>query len=178
MSEIKDYIDLEEIPPVPPLGRRSDGGIYLTVARDTPEGQAALRYAARLSAAHRGHLAIVQNITIDDFQHWGNVEQRMRQELRAEAESFIWNVAKKINELNGVFPSLSVEEGPWIDVLLKMINEDPDIRMLILGGGTGSGGPGPLVSYFTGKGLSRLRVPLVIVPGHLEPQAIDEINGI
>lgn len=178
MSEIEDYIDLEEISSVAPVGRRSDGGVYLTIASETLEGVAALRYAARLSAAHRGHLALVQNITIDDFQHWGNVEQRMRQELRAAAESFVWSMAGKVNELNGQMPALYLEEGPWADVIVKVIDSDPSIKMLILGGGTASGGPGPLVSYFTGKGLSRLRVPLVVVPGHLEPQAIDEIGGV
>ena len=44
-----------------------------------------------------------------------------------------------------------------------------------LAGVSGSAGPGPMVSYFSGKGLAKLRVPVVIVPSHLDPEKIDSI---
>jgi len=39
---------------------------------------------------------------------------------------------------------------------------------LILGGHVEGSHPGPLVSYIMGKGLGRLRVPVVLIPGHLK----------
>lgn len=159
-------------------GRRTnDGGVYLVVYDETEEFSVALRYAARLAASARGRLAILHVSDFGDFQHWNKIEDMMRREQRMEAEKSLLAVAKKVNDLNGHIPAFYAREGNREEVILEVINEDADIRMLILGGGTqGGGGPGPLVSHFTGKGLGRLRVPVVVVPGHLEPQKIDEIT--
>lgn len=157
-------------------GRRGDGGVYLAVADETHEAALALRYAAHLAKANRGHIGILHVMNIDDVQQWENIEARMRREMRAQAEKYIWSVARRVNEINGMIPSLYIQEGSHDDVLIDVINRDLAIKMLVLGGGTSVGGPGPLVSYFTGKGLGRLRVPVVVVPGHLDPQKIDAIS--
>lgn len=160
----------------PKNGRRSDGGVYLVVADETEEFPVALRYAARLADASRGHVAILYVMALQEFQHWGNIEQRMRAELREQAEKLVWNVAKNINDINGQVPAIYLEEGDLHSVLIDVINRDTEIKMLLLAGTTGNSGPGPLVSYFTGKGLGKLRVPVAIVPSHLEAQAIDAIT--
>lgn len=158
------------------IGRRGDGGIYLVVADNTEESSLALHYAARLAKSNRGHLAVLSVIDIDKAQEWGTVEDMMRHELREQAEKHIWSVARKVNELNGLIPSLYIQEGSLDDVLIHVIDQDSSIRMLVLGGGAGSGGPGRLVGYFTGKGLARLRIPVLVVPGHLDQQKIDAIT--
>ena len=157
-------------------GRRGDGGVYLVVAEDNAEFGVALRYAARRAQAHRAHVGILHVINIDDFQHWGKVEEMMMQELRAEAEKQIWAHAKTVNDLNGIYPVLYFAEGHRTDTIIEVIDQDENIRTLILGGAEQASGPGPLVSYFTGKGLAKLRVPVVVVPGHLEMQKIDSIS--
>ncbi len=157
-------------------GRRGDGGTYLIVADDSEEFQVALRYAARLSEASRAHIGILSVTDVHDFQHWSNVESRMRRELREESEKFLWGIARKIYEVNRQISILYVREGSRKDQIVSVVDEDPSIRMLILGGSGGKNGPGPLVSYFTGKGMDRLRVPLVVVPGHLESQRIDQLT--
>ncbi|PJB73742.1 MAG: universal stress protein [Alphaproteobacteria bacterium CG_4_9_14_3_um_filter_47_13] len=157
-------------------GRRGDGGIYLVVAEESDEFKAALHYAARCAETARAHIGILHIINIDDFQHWGNVEAIMRKELRAGAEKNLWHHAKTINDLNGLIPVLYIQEGSRTDSIIQVINEDNNIRALILGGAEHSSGPGPLVSHFTGKGLVKLRVPVIVVPGHLEKQKIDNIS--
>ncbi|MGZ9096801.1 MAG: universal stress protein [Micavibrio sp.] len=157
-------------------GRRGDGGTFLVVADETHEFEMSLRYAARLAKANRGHLGILYVMSLDDFQQWTKVEAIMRKEMREQAEKFVWSIARKVNELTGENPSLYIQEGAHNDVLVNLINDDPTIKMLILGGGTTAAGPGPLVSYFTGKGLGRLRIPVLVVPGHLDPQKIDAIS--
>lgn len=156
-------------------GRRGDGGVYLVVAEDTDEFAVALRYAARRAEVSRAHVGILHVMNVDDFQHWGNVEAMMRRELRQEAEKNIWGHAKAVNDLNGQRPVLYICEGDRTDSIINTIEEDEHIRALILGGAEQASGPGPLVSYFTGKGLAKLRVPVIVVPGHLDPQKIDNI---
>jgi nucleotide-binding universal stress UspA family protein len=174
MTDESDVIELE-VAEQPRAGRRGDGGIYLVVADESEEFPVALRYASRLAQNHRGRVAILYVTDIEEFQHWSGVETKMRKELREQSEMYIWNVAKKVNDLNGLVPVLYLREGDRKDALVDVINEDTDIKMLVLAAGTSPSGPGPLVSYFAGKGLSRLRVPVVIVPGHIELKKIDAI---
>lgn len=158
-----------------PGARRSDGGVYLVVADNTEEFPVALRYACRLAGANRGHVAILNVVDTGEFQHWGNVESRIKQESRAAAEKLLWSLAAQANEVNGTIPALHVAEGEWIAAMQDVINEDKSICMLILAASPGAN-PGPLVAHFSGKGIAKLRVPLVIVPGHLDSQKIDEIT--
>jgi len=162
-----EIIDAEEI--VVPPGRQGDGGIYLVVADDTPEFPLVLQYAATRAVSNRAHVGILHVIHLDEFVHWQGVEDMMKKELRENSEKFIWNAAKTVNEITGA-AAFYVREGDPAEEIVKQINEDPHIRALVLGSGTGGSSPGPLVSYFSGKGLSRLRVPLIIVPGHLKPE--------
>ena len=99
----------------------------------------------------------------------------MKAEHRAQAEQFLWGIAGKVHDLCGLYPSLYIREGVPSDVLADIIEKDPMISALVLGAKDASGGPGPLVSYFTGKGIGKLTVPLVVVPDHLEPHKIDEV---
>jgi hypothetical protein len=59
--------------------------------------------------------------------------------------------------------------------LLKLIDEEPTISILVLGAATGPRGPGPLVSALTSKFVGKLRVPVTIVPGHLSMEDVDTI---
>jgi len=156
-------------------GRRGDGGTYLVVADDSEEFDIALRYAARVAQAHRGHVGVLHVVDLEEFLHWGSVESLMKKEMREKAEKYIWGVAKKVYDLNGQMPSLYLQEGDRNAAILKTIEEDPRIVQLVLGAAKG-GSPGPLVAYFTGKGTSKLKVPVVVVPGHLERQKIDSLT--
>jgi len=143
------------------------GGTYLVVADGTEEFQVALKYAARMANANKCRVGVFYVMESQDFTHWGNIEKRMRAEQRAEAEQFLNEACFTLNDICDAMPGLYLSEGGRMDSLTQAIENDPNISMLILGGGTQSANPGPLVSHFTGKGLPRLRVPVMIVPDHI-----------
>ena len=95
------------------------------------------------------------------------------EEARREAEEKLWTIARYANELTGHIPGLYLDEGESIPAITKMIEDDPSIHMLILA--NAPSGPGPLVSHFTGKAASKLNIPVMIVPGHLQDADIDKI---
>ncbi len=167
MGQDKSVIDAE-FKPVKENGRRGDGGTYLVVADNSDEFAVALKYACFIARKNRAHVGILCIIENEDFQQWGAVEHRMMKELRLEAEKYIWGAAKTAHDYHGTIPSLYFAEGNKHDELVKTIDENPGIVQLILGGGADHSNRGPLISYFLGKGLSRLRVPVVIVPSHIE----------
>lgn len=143
------------------------GGVYLVVADNSDEFFVALKYAAKMAHANGCHLGVLRVMEQQDFQHWGGVEARMRQEQQDEAEAAFAEISARLEEYEDMTVGFYLEEGGGMETVLRVIEEDPNITMLILGGKEQGGGPGPLVSYLAGKGLAKLGVPIMIVPEHL-----------
>ena len=69
-----------------------------------------------------------------------------------------------------------IREGKKSDAILKLIEEDEDIAILVLGASTNAKGPGPLVSSLAaGKLAGTFPIPIVIVPGNL---TIDDLKAM
>jgi nucleotide-binding universal stress UspA family protein len=149
---------------------------FLVVVDDTPECRLALRYAARRALKTRGAVTLLYVISPQDFQHFLGVEQIMRQEARQEAEHVLHVLAEEINAIAGLMPELVIREGDRKDQVLALIEEDPSIRILVLGAGTGKDGPGPLVTALAGQMAGSLSIPITVVPGRLDAGRIDELT--
>ena len=152
-----------------------DQRVFLVVVDESEEMGVALHFAARRAQHTGGRVAMLYVIEPTDFQHWMSVGNLMREEARSEAEQLLQRLAAKVNELTGQMPVLYLREGNRRDELLKLIDEEPSISILVLGADTGQGGPGPLVSALSGRFAARLRVPLTIVPGSLSREQIDAV---
>ncbi len=153
-----------------------DARTFLVVVDDTDEMRAALRYACRRALHTGGQVALLRVIAPAEFQHFASIGDLMREEARQEAEALLHKMAGKVQDMSGHTPVLYVREGNARDELLGLIAEEPDISILVLAAGTGSDGPGPLISALAGKSINRLRVPLTIVPGSLGDEAIDALT--
>lgn len=153
----------------------SSGRVFLVVVDETEEMMVALRFACRRARSTGGRVALLYVIEPAEFQHWMAVEDLMREEARSEGEQLLQKLAAEVNDLVGKMPILYVREGKVRDELFKLLEEEPQISILVLGANTGSRGPGPLVSALTGKMIGKLRVPVTVVPGNLSD---DEIDGI
>ena len=153
--------------------RAGDGGIYLVISDDSAEFQTALRYALKMAQARRGHVAVARIIETQDFTHWGGVEARVAREQRREAEEKLWEIGRYACQLTDSIPGLYIHEGETIDVITNILEEDPNISMLVLG--ASESGHDRLITHFAAKHSSKLRVPVLIVPGHLDDAAIDSL---
>jgi hypothetical protein len=99
----------------------------------------------------------------------------MREEAMQEAEKMLHEAAREVNQIGGLMPEVMVREGKARDVLMALLNEDPDISVLVLGAGTGREGPGPLVSLVAQQAQLAYPIPVTIVPGGLSDEAIDAL---
>jgi nucleotide-binding universal stress UspA family protein len=150
--------------------------VFLVVVDETPELRAAMRYACRRARHCGGRVALLRVIEPSEFQGFATIDQLMKVEARQEAEELLQRMAAEVNACSGQLPVLYVREGSPRDELLKLIEEEPSISILVLGADTGPSGPGPLVSAVTGKYAGRLRVPVTIVPGNLSEEQIDLVT--
>lgn len=157
--------------PTDPAHRRK----FLVVVDKSPECKKALRFAARRAAHTRGIVSLLTVVMPADFQHWRAVEDAMRQEALEEAEKMLYDAARDVNQTTGLFPELLIREGKPREVLMALLNEDPDISILVLGAGTGREGPGPLVSLVAQQAQQAYPIPVTIVPGALSDEAIDAL---
>jgi hypothetical protein len=97
----------------------------------------------------------------------------MLAEQRADAEALIQRLSADVVEWSGQLPVVHLRDGYRAEQLLKLIEEEPGISILVLAAGTGSEGPGPLIGQLLGGLAGRLRVPITVVPGGLSDAQID-----
>ena len=150
--------------------------IFLAVVDQSEELRVALRFASLRAKNTGGRVALLYVIEPADFQHWMAVEDLMRDERRQEAEEVLQKFSAQVQEWSGKTPVLYVREGKMREELLKLIDEDQGISILVLAAATGTAGPGPLVSSLAGKMSERLRVPLTVVPGNLTDEQIESLT--
>jgi nucleotide-binding universal stress UspA family protein len=145
---------------------------FLVVIDKTPECAVALRFATRRAQHTGGRVTLMCAAPLPDFQQWRGVEEIMRDEAHAEAESMLHAAAKTVNELSGILPELVIPYGPVTDCLTQLLKEDAAISILVLASGTAKEGPGPLVSMF---GVGVQAIPVTIVPGNYTDEQIDAL---
>jgi nucleotide-binding universal stress UspA family protein len=149
---------------------------YLVVIDDTPECDRAVYYASRRAARTDAILIMLRVIeTKERNQQWLGVADIMRAEAYEEANAALDKFASRANGVAGITPERAIREGETAEEILKLIDEDEDIAILILAAGTGKEGPGPLVSNL-GKTAGTFPIPVAIVPGHLTDEELDSLS--
>lgn len=147
--------------------------VFLVVVDETEEMRVALRFACRRARHTGGRVALLHVIEPADPQPFRHVEELMVAERRAEAEELMKKLAADVVTWSGQVPVVHLRDGHRAEQLLTLIEEEPSISILVLAAGTGSEGPGPLISHLVGRLSGRLRVPITVVPGGLTDEQID-----
>ena len=149
---------------------------YLVVIDDSAECDRAVYYASRRARRTGGNVIMLRVIeTKDRNQQWLGVADIMREEAHEEANTVLDRYAGRANGVAGITPDRAIREGETAEEILKLIDEDEDIAILVLAAGTGKEGPGPLVSGL-GKNVGTFPIPLAIVPGQLNDEELDSMT--
>ena len=120
-------------------------------------------HGARLSALRR------------EAEHEAAVHERGAVNLPAfpgQANAALDKFAARAKEIAKITPDRVIREGDTAEEIIKLIDEDADIGILVLAAGTGKEGPGPLVSNLA-KTAGTFPIPVALVPGHLSDEEID-----
>ena len=149
---------------------------FLVVIDDTPECDRAVYYASRRTHATNGKLLMLYVLAPGDYQHWLGVENIMRAEAQDEARRILGEYAEKARKWAEVEPEMVIREGTRSDEVLKLIEEDSEISILVLAAATGKEGPGPLISSIVTKAAASFPIPITIVPGSLSDEEIQAVS--
>jgi hypothetical protein len=110
-------------------------------------------------------------IVPQEFQHWINVRQQQVEEETTKAKALFRMFRRKLNlaGFEDVASEDVIREGAKGEEIRKLIDEDEDIAVLVLGASTDPAGPGPLVaSLAAGTAVASFPIPVTIVPGTLD----------
>lgn len=145
---------------------------FLVVIDETPECDKALYFAARRAGRIGADLLMLWIINPPDFQHWLGVGEVMKAEAEDEANRALEAASVRARAVAAIEPQRAIRTGSRSEEIVKLIEEDEDISLLVLAAGSGSEGPGPLVTYVM-KVAASFPVPIAIVPGQLADKEID-----
>jgi nucleotide-binding universal stress UspA family protein len=140
---------------------------FLAVVDDTPECDRAVAFAALRAAHTDGGLVLLAVVDDTDFRGFLGVERTLRAEARAQAEAALDRAAARVREIAAIEPERVIREGDRATEVVRLIDADEDLAVLVLAAGVGPDGPGPLVSAIAGHASGSFPIPVTIVPGHL-----------
>ena len=149
---------------------------FMVVIDDSPECDRAVYYASRRAARTGAGMVMLLVIEPHDrHQQWLGVADLMKAEAQEAANAILDRFATRANGAAGITPERVIRDGDKAQEVLNMIDEDEDIAILVLAAGTGSEGPGPLVTEI-GKTAGTFPIPVAIVPGHLNDEDLDAMT--
>ena len=151
--------------------------VFLVVVDECPELHQALYYACKRAMSVNGRVDLLRCVSASsEFKHWVGVGALMIEEARQSAEAMLLDAGEKVHKITGTQPTIHLREGePEVEVI-KLIDEVPEISVLVLGANTSGENTGPLIAFLTGKGAGKCRVPITIVPGNLSDTALDDVT--
>jgi nucleotide-binding universal stress UspA family protein len=143
---------------------------FLLIVDESQEVESALYYAASRVLHSSGSIVMLYVIEPQQFQHWAGVRQVQIEEETNKAKALFRLFRRKLTQAG--FENIPCEEvireGAKAEEIMRSIEEDEDIAILVLGAATDAKGPGPLVSSLAaGKNAGTFPVPVTIVPGNL-----------
>ena len=148
---------------------------YLVVIDDSAEARVALRFAARRAAKTQGAVEVLAIVEPQDFVQWGGVQAAIEEEQKLRIEATIASSVGEIVDAAGIEPEIVIRAGEPVKVVRELIGERQDIAALVLGAAA-SGAPGPLVANFTGNDAGKLPCPVMIIPGSMSEERLEQLS--
>ncbi len=146
---------------------------YLVVIDETEECDRAVYWAAKRAGRTKSQLVMLRVIdTGEHNQQWLGVADIMKAEALEAANGAFDKFAARVKDISNITPDRVIREGDPAEEIVRLIDEDTDIGILVLAAGIANEGPGPLVSSLINSAGS-FPIPVAIVPGHLSDEDID-----
>jgi nucleotide-binding universal stress UspA family protein len=147
---------------------------FLAVIDETPECERAVAYASRRAKTTGGTLVLLFVVESGDFQQFMGVGKIMRAEAMQRATLAVERHVQRLRDQHELEPEVVIREGTATEEIHKLIEEDQDIAILVLGAGGSKEGPGPLVQAVAGRGAA-FPIPVTVVPHTLTDEDIEAV---
>jgi nucleotide-binding universal stress UspA family protein len=148
----------------------------LVLVDDTKECAKGVYYATRRAVRIGAKVVLLRVIEPPDGElGWLGVAEILQTEARHEAKELLDRHVALVQCVSATLPETVVRHGNSALEILKLIEADEDIAMLVLAASDSHKGPGPLVSELA-LTAGTYPVPIVIVPAHLGNEELDALS--
>lgn len=138
--------------------------------------RAAVNWAAHWAVRTGDDVALLHVIEPEGMLNIGMIRSVVQAEERAQAEKLLDTFAPLSEKLTGRVPERIVREGPLKETVRAVVKEmEEQLSMVVLAASHREKGPAPIIGYLASRMGTRVQVPLVLVPGSLSPEQIDDI---
>jgi nucleotide-binding universal stress UspA family protein len=148
---------------------------YLVVVDDSEESRVALRFSARRAAKTGGRIEVLGIVEPQDFVQFGGVQAAIEEEQRLRIEGVVSSAVGEILDESGMQANIIIRQGEVVKTVRDYVAGRDEIAALVLGAAP-SGSPGPLVANFTGNDAGQLPCPVMIIPGSLSDERLEQLS--
>ena len=148
---------------------------YLVVVDDSEEARVALRFAARRAAKTNGRIEVLGIVEPQDFVQFGGVQAAIEEEQRLRIQGVVSSAIGELLDESGIEANVIVQQGDAVRTVRDYVGERTEVAALVLGAAP-SGSPGPLVVHFTGNDAGKLPCPVMIIPGSLSEERLEQLS--
>ena len=148
---------------------------YLVVVDDSAESRVALRFAARRAAKTGGRIEVLGIVEPQDFVQFGGVQAAMEEEQRLRIEGVVSAAIGEILDESGMDANIILRSGEAVRTVRDYLEGRDEVAALVLGAAP-SGNPGALVANFTGHDAGLLPCPVMIIPGSLTDERLEQLS--
>ncbi len=149
---------------------------FLVCVDRTEVSRVALRFACIKAKKRGGLVDVLHIIEPANSESFFSVADKMKEEMRQEAEELMQELCKEAYDISGIMPSILLKEGKIGEQILETAVEDYDANMLVLGVTPGGGKRGKLIAWLSTQMGEALLIPVMLVPGNLTDQQIEELS--
>jgi nucleotide-binding universal stress UspA family protein len=148
---------------------------YLVVVDDSAESRVALRFAARRAAKTGGRIEVLGIVEPQDFVQFGGVQAAMEEEQRLRIEGVVSAAIGEILDESGMDANIILRSGEAVRTVRDYLDGRDEVAALVLGAAP-SGNPGVLVANFTGNDAGQLPCPVMIIPGSIGDDRLEQLS--
>jgi len=154
-----------------------DSGVILVAVDGSRNSLVAAGVGTRLAVMLHARLGLVHVLDVPPLNFWARVEDRMKEDIRSQAEALLTDVSQRIAGACHLTPTFHIVEGPPDVELCRLAKEQPDVLMVIAGRyGVASERRSRLPQAFSGdlarRLVSELPVPFLVIPPDIDEQHI------
>ena len=148
---------------------------YLVVVDDSAESRVALRFAARRAAKTGGKIEVLGIVEPQDFVQFGGVQAAIEEEQRLRIEGVVSAAIGEILDQSGMDANIILRSGEAVRTVRDYLDGRDEVAALVLGAAP-NGSPGALVANFTGNDAGQLPCPVMIIPGSLSDDRLEQLS--
>lgn len=148
---------------------------FLVCVDNSEQAKVALRLACLKAKRINGLVDILHVVEPPDFQGIFSIADKMNVDKRQEAEKLLQGFATEAREWAGITPTLLVREGGVKEQIIKAIEEDKTISMLVIGIAPHSKMNKELLTSLAEYIGDELMIPIMAVPGNLTYEQIEDL---